>query len=180
MNGNFKIKNILVFFGGVDVKSSCIKLARTLSEKELTQYKFTFILNKTHSTFNELTNWAGLHYEMVKILPFVENMAKVMTEHDFFIGAGGSTSWERVCLGIPSAIVSVAENQTKISESLNKLGLVYYLGEDRNVDTESWREFFENKITQFEMFQEMSRRCFRLVDGKGACKLASEIVEDLK
>lgn len=177
---DFRIKNILVFFGGGDICNDCIRLAHSLSEKELTQYNFTFILSKSHETFIELSNWASQHQEILKIIPFVENMAKVMTEHDFFIGAGGATSWERVCLGIPSAIVSVADNQIKISESLSELGLVYYLGEDHNVDTSLWRDFFEKKIIQYEMFQEMSRRCFNFIDGNGACRVATEIAGDLK
>lgn len=39
------------------------------------------------------------------------NMAALMTAADVAIGAGGVTSWERCCLGLPSVVVTVADNQ---------------------------------------------------------------------
>jgi len=40
------------------------------------------------------------------------------------IGAPGTTSWERACLGLPSIIVPLAENQRETSNQLVKHGAV--------------------------------------------------------
>ncbi|MBC7428131.1 MAG: UDP-2,4-diacetamido-2,4,6-trideoxy-beta-L-altropyranose hydrolase [Bacteriovorax sp.] len=171
----FKIKNILVFFGAGDVAGCCQKVANSLTEKELTQYRFTFILNESHPSFKALLNWTNEQKSVVKVLSYVENMAQLITEHDFFIGAGGSTSWERVCLGIPSAIISVSDNQVQISETLVRDGLIHYLGEAHDVDNKQLREFFESVLIQSEVFYKMSQDCFKVTDGKGASKLVQEI-----
>ena len=40
------------------------------------------------------------------------------------IGAPGSTSWERACLGIPSIIVPIADNQNTIAQQLEEANAV--------------------------------------------------------
>jgi spore coat polysaccharide biosynthesis predicted glycosyltransferase SpsG len=40
-------------------------------------------------------------------------MAALMTDADLAIGAGGSTNWERCCLGLPGVVVETAENQAR-------------------------------------------------------------------
>ena len=39
------------------------------------------------------------------------NMVELIVSIDLEIGAGGSTSWERACLGLPSIVAVIAENQ---------------------------------------------------------------------
>ena len=41
----------------------------------------------------------------------VTAMAKLMAEADLAIGAGGTTTWERCCLGLPAVLLIVADNQ---------------------------------------------------------------------
>ncbi|NIN33852.1 MAG: UDP-2,4-diacetamido-2,4,6-trideoxy-beta-L-altropyranose hydrolase, partial [Gammaproteobacteria bacterium] len=62
------------------------------------------------------------------------DMAKVMHQADLAIGAGGTTSWERCCLGIPSIVVIVADNQTRIADALQAHGAAMILGDRNTVD----------------------------------------------
>ena len=39
------------------------------------------------------------------------NLAKLMVNSDIAIGAGGVTTLERMCVGLPSIVISIAENQ---------------------------------------------------------------------
>ena len=54
-----------------------------------------------------------------EVLVGVGNMAQLMTESDLAIGAAGSTSWERCCLGLPTIQVALAQNQEAIARSLS-------------------------------------------------------------
>lgn len=51
-----------------------------------------------------------------------------MTESDLAIGAAGSTTWERCCLGVPSLIVVLADNQQGIATALDASGAGVNLG----------------------------------------------------
>lgn len=52
----------------------------------------------------------------------VNNMAELMAKSDLAIGAAGSTSWERCCLGLPSIMVVLADNQNLIAKDLHNWG----------------------------------------------------------
>ena len=56
-------------------------------------------------------------------------MASIMTNADLAIGSGGVNTWERMCLSIPSMIISFAKNQVIILQDLVKHGLVEHLGD---------------------------------------------------
>ena len=47
-------------------------------------------------------------------------MAEIMSKSDLCIGAGGSTSWERCCLGLPTISFAIADNQVEVLAKLEK------------------------------------------------------------
>ena len=52
-------------------------------------------------------------------------MAELMAEADLAIGAGGTATWERCCLGLPTISFCVAENQRKQIADAAEVGLLY-------------------------------------------------------
>ena len=55
-------------------------------------------------------------------------MAAIYASSDLAIGAAGVSSWERLCFGVFSIVVSIAENQLKIADDLAGRGLISYAG----------------------------------------------------
>ena len=55
-------------------------------------------------------------------------MAELMANADLCLGAGGTTTWERCFLGLPTLVTSVAENQMEICRDCAEKGYIYYLG----------------------------------------------------
>lgn len=58
-----------------------------------------------------------------------DGMAALMAGADLAIGAGGTTSWERCCLGLPSLVVVLAENQSATARSLAQAGAAIVVDE---------------------------------------------------
>jgi UDP-2,4-diacetamido-2,4,6-trideoxy-beta-L-altropyranose hydrolase len=52
------------------------------------------------------------------------DMARLLTQADVAIGAAGTSAWERCCLGVPSILLTVAENQRLIVRNLEAIGAV--------------------------------------------------------
>ncbi len=50
------------------------------------------------------------------------SLARLMASADLAIGAAGTTSWERCCLGLPSVVLVAADNQAKIASELAAAG----------------------------------------------------------
>lgn len=59
----------------------------------------------------------------------VDDMASLMRGADLAVGAGGVGSLERCALGLPSLIVTVAENQVGVARALDAAGAAQYLGD---------------------------------------------------
>ena len=49
-------------------------------------------------------------------------MAELISKCDLAIGAAGTTAWERCCLGLPSIIITIADNQTAVAEGAIECG----------------------------------------------------------
>ena len=125
-----QLHNILVFYGGVDATdetSKAIKALRRLNANgELPDVEITVVVGGSNARKDDITIFcqkAGFQY-----LCQVNNMAELMAEADLMLGAGGTTTWERCFLTLPSIVTAVAENQFQICEDCATAGLIHYLG----------------------------------------------------
>ena len=63
-----------------------------------------------------------------------------MIEADLAIGGGGTTTWERCYLGLPSITVIMAENQRTMIEAAANRGALWNLGMHSEVSSEAIQE----------------------------------------
>lgn len=103
------------------------------------------------------------------------DMARLMTEADIAVGAGGSTTWERACLGLPSVSLVLAENQAPQARALDAAGLALAVesGDAGFADglADAWRKLSGDA----ELRRRMARRNLELCDGRGAERVAAAI-----
>jgi UDP-2,4-diacetamido-2,4,6-trideoxy-beta-L-altropyranose hydrolase len=58
-------------------------------------------------------------------------LADLMSACSVAASAGGVTLWERLCVGLPGVVVSLADNQVPSCRALADAGLIDYLGRHR-------------------------------------------------
>jgi spore coat polysaccharide biosynthesis predicted glycosyltransferase SpsG len=93
-----------------------------------------------------------------------------MSDADLAIGAAGSTSWERCCLGLPTLQLVLAENQRSIAKSLSYAGAAKLLKRE-SLSTEI--QGFINLVTQEPArLICMSNAAAAITDGLGAERVA--------
>ncbi|WP_439816620.1 UDP-2,4-diacetamido-2,4,6-trideoxy-beta-L-altropyranose hydrolase [Zavarzinia sp. CC-PAN008] len=100
------------------------------------------------------------------------SMAELMVEADLTIGAGGSTLWERACLGLPSLVAIVADNQREACTSMARDGAVVLLDSLEPVHV---REQVQALLTNDMARRKLARRSAALVDGTGAWRIAARL-----
>jgi UDP-2,4-diacetamido-2,4,6-trideoxy-beta-L-altropyranose hydrolase len=100
-------------------------------------------------------------------------MAQLMRDADLAIGAAGTTSWERCCLGLPTIALVLAENQRPSAAALAKAGAVVAMERVEDVGP-ALRESLDRP----ERLQHMSAAAFPIVDGRGSERVASAIFGD--
>ena len=83
---------------------------------------------------------------------------------------------ERACLGLPSLVVSIAENQKETSEALDNGGLILLL---TSIDFESQLKCRLNKlISDPTLLHMVSSRSLELAAGLGANIACDELLRD--
>ncbi len=128
-----EVKNILIFFGGIDPDNLTLKAVNaSLEAEQKLSIKFNILVigakNKYQMQIKNICKENGFEYQA-----YIESMAKIMHGVDLSIGGGGSTTWERCYLNLPAIVISLADNQTKVCQALQNYGVIKYLGNSQNI-----------------------------------------------
>jgi UDP-2,4-diacetamido-2,4,6-trideoxy-beta-L-altropyranose hydrolase len=121
------VERVLIFFGGVDTTDQTSLALRAVQLLDRTDIHYDVVVGSTNRNRNKIIDRCRsiLH---VTCHVQVENMAELMACADLALAAGGTTTYERMYMKLPSITVSVANNQTKVLEALSRQGYLRYLG----------------------------------------------------
>ncbi|WP_155992293.1 UDP-2,4-diacetamido-2,4,6-trideoxy-beta-L-altropyranose hydrolase [Fodinicurvata fenggangensis] len=108
---------------------------------------------------------------------YVEDMAGLMAQADLAIGAGGTSSWERCCLGLPTLIVNIADNQDMITAQLVTVGAAIDLGHWQDLAIDKVTCALEEACTQPEKLQSISEKAAAICDDWGTLRILPRLYE---
>lgn len=108
-----------------------------------------------------------------KVLVGINNMAQIMADSDLAIGAAGSTSWERCCLGLPTIMLVLAKNQEKIARSLSEFSVVHLV----EVGSLANQLLVPANLIKPQTLQLMIAAATSVTDGTGTVKVLKKLVE---
>jgi len=124
--------------------------------------------------------WLSKVRETLKTIPWrtevkvnVTDMAQLMADSDLVISAAGSTVWECSCLGLPSFLLVLAENQRGIAKALEKEGAAYIA--DCEVDAAAFICKCFDRIRDMSRLNSMSQSGSHITNGHGA-KFVTEYI----
>lgn len=100
----------------------------------------------------------------------------LMAAADMAICAGGTLNWERCCLGIPAIMGMVAENQRNLLRGLVRARTGVSIGAWQDVSVERLGELFARLRVRPGLIGKFAQRARRVVDGKGAERIASTLI----
>jgi UDP-2,4-diacetamido-2,4,6-trideoxy-beta-L-altropyranose hydrolase len=96
-----------------------------------------------------------------------EDMPRMMTEADLSIGAGGVTAWERCCLGLPSIVVTLAENQARTIAVIAEANAGISAGPVSANTRDRLINILQELLSDAHRRRAMARAAADLVDGEG-------------
>lgn len=141
------IKNILVFYGGSDLTNETEKAIKALVQLHDEGYNFTAdIITGVSNSRREKIEKICRKYHFLHYYCQVSNMAEFMNKADLMLGAGGSTTWERLYMELPALVTAVADNQVKCCEECGKAGMIEYIGLAENVNCNMLYNIVKNMI----------------------------------
>jgi UDP-2,4-diacetamido-2,4,6-trideoxy-beta-L-altropyranose hydrolase len=117
------VNKILIFFGGVDADNFTGHAIKALVECDVAGLKVDVVIGAQHPSREEIKSACQQHGFICHVQ--TNKMAELMAAADMAIGAGGSATWERCCLGLPTLVFCTAENQQKQLADAAREGLLY-------------------------------------------------------
>lgn len=161
-----EIKHILIFFGGADLTNETLKALQAVEMLDNSQLIIDVVVGKSNPNKNKIENYCrerrNIHFYCQ-----VSDMATLMSKADLAIGAGGATTWERACLGLPSIMLAIADNQIELCQNVDRAGIVEYLGFHSQVDAKQIYEVLLKVLNNLSHLYDLRNRGRQLVDGKG-------------
>jgi UDP-2,4-diacetamido-2,4,6-trideoxy-beta-L-altropyranose hydrolase len=163
---------VLVSMGGVDGDNVTLSVVKHLSTKS--DLAITVTLSPRAPHYKSVASFCSKNSNIVHV-DFVEDMASTMINNDIAIGAPGATSWERACLGLPSIMIPIAENQIEIARIFQEKNASVILNLSQ-LDTE-----LSNAIDKIESDWHNYRLAnLSICDGLGVYRVVAEIEQLFK
>jgi RimJ/RimL family protein N-acetyltransferase len=107
----------------------------------------------------------------------LECLANLFSQASLALGAGGTSSWERACLGVPSLISSVAENQRQNCVSLSEVGAAVNLGDSLALEIDAGCAALAKLLESSASLMSMEHHSKLLVDGLGCKRILKVLMQ---
>ncbi|GAA2891912.1 hypothetical protein GCM10010517_56320 [Streptosporangium fragile] len=161
-----EVPRVLCFFGGTDAAGMAHRWADALAE---TAVPFSATLVSPRP----LPARPG-----IAVIPPTDELPELMAGADLVITAAGSSCWELLYLGVPAALVWVAENQLIGYEALVGRELVAGLGPGDSAAEAV--PLLRELLTRPALRARYAARGRGLVDGRGRERVAGALLHDLR
>jgi UDP-2,4-diacetamido-2,4,6-trideoxy-beta-L-altropyranose hydrolase len=170
-----QVRRALIYFGGsADENNLTGTAVQAFLAPQLAYIQLDVVVSETYALRPSLEDTlkrrgkATIHRQL-------PDLAELMAQADISIGAGGATTWERCCMGLPSIIVVCALNQKAIGEAIKNSGAGIVLYPSDKLSAEIKRQVLD-LCEDTARYLEMSRKATQICDGFGVHR----IVEYLK
>lgn len=162
------LKRILVSFGGVDAANHTAVAITALRHARLPELQVDVVIGAAHPHREQIAAACrdvgfALHVQAT-------HMAQLMAKADLALAAGGSTTWELCCLGVPAVVITAADNQLQLVHDCALAG-VLYAPESAGIGAEELGGHLRSLAGNPLLREAMSRAAMQLVDGRGASRV---------
>jgi UDP-2,4-diacetamido-2,4,6-trideoxy-beta-L-altropyranose hydrolase len=172
------VRRLFIFMSGGDAPNLAgrvldvfLSLGRTDVEADV-----AVVAGSPHS--DALRRRAAAHAN-VRVHCGLPTLAPLMARADLAIGAAGATSWERLCLGLPALVVTMAGHQEPVAAELQRQGLVQWLGHHDQVTDATIRRAL-GALLEHGLDADWSRRCRAVVDGRGVSRVCDAMMSSAR
>lgn len=168
---NPQLCQLLITMGGVDNDNATGQILEALRGCPLpAQCQITVVMGATAPWLVEVRSQAQSMPWSTSVIVGVSDMARLMADSDLAIGAAGATSWERCCLGLPTIMLVLADNQRSVAQGLERAGAVQLLKYPLEI-ADCLSALLSSPVSSSSLLTEMCEAAARIVDGRGVASV---------
>jgi len=169
-----RVRRIMIFFGGSDPTNETAKALEAIRMLNRPDIAVDVVVGSANPNKDKINQLCAAMTNVVYHCQ-VENIARLMADADLFIGGGGSTTWERCCLGLPSMVISIAANQDNIIRNVADVGGGIFLGRTQQVTVDDILAVLKKILNDKQVLQSLSQKDIQLVDGFGIERVKKDL-----
>jgi UDP-2,4-diacetamido-2,4,6-trideoxy-beta-L-altropyranose hydrolase len=166
---------LLITMGGVDKNNMTGRVLSALDSCVFPKgFQITVVMGSKAPWLEQIRAQAVLLRWPVQVLFGVSDMATLMAESDLAIGAAGGSAWERCCLGLPTLLLVLADNQKAGATALQNIGAALVVEHVKKIGS------ILNKLTScdsLEQLSSMSRAAAEVTDGEGVNRVCERLMK---
>lgn len=170
------IPRILLSFGGSDLVRLTLPVLQALLVADLGQVALDVVIG-AQCADRQLIEACAAQDRRVVCHVATTRMAELMAAARIFVGAGGATSWERCCIGLPAVVVAVADNQLAVGQALADAGIQLFLGPASELNLQACVSAVALLLQAPQLAARFAQRSVELVDGAGAERVVQAMLQ---
>lgn len=170
-----KVRRVLVCFGGSDPQNHTAAALHALAPYAGRLERIEVIVGPANPHRDHVAD-ACAALPNATFHCSVLDMAALIRAADLAIGAGGTMNWERACLGVPTLVFGIADNQRLVLESLIEAGCAAGVPDMAVPDATKMSAWLACLIDNPALLRGLGQRSAALVDGHGVERVADALV----
>ena len=168
------INRLLVTMGGADTENATGFVLEALKTCTLPPDLRVTVVMGPHAPYrDQIINLAQSMPRETEVLINVTNMAELMAQSDLAIGAAGTTSWERCCLGLPTLLLVLDDNQRAVALAQQQLNCAILLPDMHRLNEHLCNAI--NRASTPGVLARMSEAAAKVTDGEGATRVIAQL-----
>lgn len=171
-----KIERLLISMGGSDPEDEVSRVVKSIRQGSRCWKHVDVVVGAAYKPIQSLKDLLqGMPAELHIQTP---DMAQLMQMADIAVTAGGSTSWEKCTLGLPSVVAVLAENQAPIAAALHACGAQITVEPGTYGGSIPYADVL-NELTADDL-QSISQSARHVCDGKGANRVSAFLLQECR
>ena len=173
--GQLQFKHLLITMGWVDKDNATGQVLDVLKICTLPEdLRITVVMGPHSPWLAQVQGQAKQMPRPTSVLVGVNNMHQLMADSDLAIGAAGGTAWEMCCLGLPSLVLVLVENQLAGAAALQKAEAAVVLRSAVELSLFMQNELFSASSRM--KFHQMGHAAARVTDGAGVFRIVEQLM----
>lgn len=171
------VQRILVFFGAHDPTRSVLAVAQALTAPQFADLAIDVVPGHA-AELAAAVEQVLANQQNVSIHENLPSLAGLIARADLAVGAGGTTTWERACLGVPSIVATIADNQVAIAAALAAEDMIVAAGSADELTSDSWCRLLAELLADRQRLAALELKTRTLTDGQGAPRVARVLMSE--
>lgn len=166
-----KVEKVFIAIGGTDPLQFSLAALRDVIRVS-SNVHVDVVIGSASPGLAELQTFVEGQTEKIHLHIDATEVAQLMSQADVAIGAGGTMTWERNCLGLPTIILTIADNQIEVGRFMQQAEASVVLDARAGYPSDRVVQELQELLEQPERCREMARKAAAL----GGCNGTENIV----